>query len=674
MAHPLDPLSVEDVNLVCDFVKKDIFPAKGFILYTKDVIANKSDQPFAKFITVNLHEPKKELVLNFKQGDTWDRQALIILFYVRPVESTENISSDKPRYGAIECIVSTGTQNESDTSLFSWEELPGVNPNICEDEFGRVEELVMANEEFRAAMEKRGLTDPSMWMAEPWSCGYFEKPESGRIVRAQTWVRMDHPKDNGYAHPVDGLVAVVDLVEDRVIRIEEHHDEIRPVPKESCNYGSDFQEKFRDSVKPLDILQPEGVSFNINGNLIEWEKWSFRVGWNMREGLTLHHICYNDNGNVRPIFYRLAISEMVVPYGSPSTLHSRKNAFDLGEYGLGMLSNSLQLGCDCLGEIRYFHGYGINSAGEARKLPNVVCLHEEDFGVLWKHMDWRFGDSYVESRRSRRFVISMFTTVGNYEYGFYYYFYQDGTIEVEVKHSGIVNTSADTDSRYSTPVGNGDNLTAQMHQHFYSLRIDPIVDGVNNQVVEVNARAEDDDKNPYKNAFIAEETVLKTELQAQRDINAETARHWKIESSEAKNRFGKPTAWKIVPHRNCFPYAKHDSWLMRRATFLRHHLWVTPFVDDFHELYPAGYYPYQSNGTLDNGLAAISSTDRDVYGKDIVVWYTFGMHHIVRPEDFPVMPMEYLRVSLKPNGFFDKNPALDIPATCSKTSRGCAAE
>jgi Cu2+-containing amine oxidase len=75
--------------------------------------------------------------------------------------------------------------------------------------------------------------------------------------------------------------------------------------------------------------------------------------------------------------YRAALAEMTVPYGDTSITQSRKNAFDLGEYGVGLLANSLELGCDCLGEIRYFDAALVNSKGEPYLIKHAVCMHEE---------------------------------------------------------------------------------------------------------------------------------------------------------------------------------------------------------------------------------------------------------------------------------------------------------
>ena len=240
----------------------------------------------------------------------------------------------------------------------------------------------------------------------------------------------------------------------------------------------------RADLKPLEVSQADGPSFSVSGQEVRWQKWAFRVGFNPREGLVLHTVGYDG----RPILYRGSIAEMIVPYGDPKESAYRKNVFDLGEYGVGMLANSLALGCDCLGTIRYFDGHLADNQGRVVTIKNAICLHEEDFGMLWKHTDWRTGQSEV--RRSRRLAVSMIANVGNYDYGFYWYFYQDGTIQVEVKLTGIVNTQAlkpGEAARYGTEVA--PRLNAPNHQHFFNARLDLDVDGEANTAQEVNVRS-----------------------------------------------------------------------------------------------------------------------------------------------------------------------------------------
>ena len=93
-------------------------------------------------------------------------------------------------------------------------------------------------------------------------------------------------------------------------------------------------------------------------------------------------------------------------------------------------------------------------------------------------------------RRSRRLVISSIATLGNYEYGFYWYFYQDGHIDFEIKLTGVVQTRAlppgGVDD-YGTPVAAG--LSGVHHQHIFNMRLDFEVDGERNSVVEVDTVA-----------------------------------------------------------------------------------------------------------------------------------------------------------------------------------------
>jgi primary-amine oxidase len=456
------------------------------------------------------------------------------------------------------------------------------------------------------------------------------------------------------------MVVVVDLYKMEVIRIEEYP--IAPIPPEPGNWAREYIPNMRQDLKPVDIVQPEGPSFTVEGNQVEWQKWKFRVGFTSREGLVLHTISYNDDGVERPILYRASICEMVVPYGDPGEQYYRKNAFDIGEYGLGMLANSLALGCDCLGVIHYFDFPLVDSHGNVTPLKNAVCLHEEDYGILWKHTDWRTGQSEV--RRSRRLSVSFIATVGNYEYGFYWYFYQDGSIQCEIKLTGILNTTAlqpGEHSKYGTEIA--PQLNAPFHQHIFAARLVPTVDGPNNSVVEVNSIGLPlSESNPHGNAIVAEETVFTTEKQAQRRVNSATARFWRVVNPNKKNRLGRPVAYRLVPGENCPPFAQADAPIMRRAGFTQNHVWVTPYNP--HERYAAGEYPNQH--PTGDGLPHWTKANRKVDNTEIALWYVFAHNHVPRPEDWPVMPVGMLGFGFRPDGFFERSPAMDVPPPPAK--------
>jgi primary-amine oxidase len=86
-------------------------------------------------------------------------------------------------------------------------------------------------------------------------------------------------------------------------------------------------------------------------------------------------------------------------------------------------------------------------------------------------------------------------------------------------------------------------------------------------------------------------------------------------------------------------------------------------------MFAGGNYPNQSRG--DDGLRKYTDQDRSIVDQDIVLWYTLGMTHIPRQEDYPVMPVVCTGFSLRPNGFFDSNPANDLPKTNKKTNGSC---
>src|SRR5258708_18452868 len=391
MHHPLEPLTAEELGAAVALVRE-----------------KRQLGGHVRFVSVALHEPPKNVVLNFKEGDRVPREAFIKLL-------------DNNDGAAYEAIVDL-TANE----VTSWNHSPGVQPSVMLDEFFECEQLLKDNKAFQAALAKRGVTDMNMVMVDPWSAGYYGPDEEPprRLVRALPWVRIGAPNDNGYAHPIEGVRAIVDLNRMEVVRIED--DGVIPLPPEPGNYWGEAVGKMRTDLKPVEITQPEGSSFTVRGHEVAWQKWRFRIGFTPREGLVLYTISYEDQERIRPILYRAALAEMVVPYADPSPNQWRKNAFDVGEYGVGMLANALELGCDCLGEIRYFDAHIVDSRGNVVPMPNTICMHEEDFGLLWKHIDWR--TNKTEARRSRRLVISFLSTIVNYDYAFSCYLYQDATI------------------------------------------------------------------------------------------------------------------------------------------------------------------------------------------------------------------------------------------------------
>jgi primary-amine oxidase len=619
--HPLDPLTAAEIETAANVVRR-----------SRDLGAS------YRFAAITLLEPPKEAVLSFTSGDALDREAFVVVL-------------DRPTGATYEAVVGLATED-----LRSWEHIPGVQPQLMMDEFGEAEAACKADERFRAALELRGITDVDLVMIDAEPIGSLAKPEYNgrRLAWGSVWMRA-HPTDNGYARPVEGLNPIIDLNSMELIEIEEHG--VVPLPPESGDFSTEAIEKQRPDLAPLEITQPDGPGFDVDGWHVSWQKWRFRVGFDWREGLILHTVGYDDDGRVRPILYRASFNEMLVPYGDPSPSQYRKNFFDIGEVGAGACANALELGCDCLGEIYYFDATLADNSGRPVRMPNAICMHEEDFGLLWKHFDARTGLSH--SRRSRRLVISFIGTFGNYDYGFYWYLYQDGSIEAEVKLTGVLSALAVPPGE--TPAFGrlvAPQVSAANHQHFFCARLDFDLDGRDNRVYEVHAETEPrGPDNPHGNSFRTQATLLEQESEAQQCIDPLTARHWRIANPSVTNRFGDPVGYRLVPGANVMPFAEPDATTCTRARFITKHLWVTPF--DAQEKFAAGDYPNQHLGGA--GLPEWTQANRNLVDTDIVVWYNFGAHHTARPEEWPIMSVDRIGFMLKPDGFFDRNPSLDVP-------------
>ena len=626
--HPLAPLSGDEI-----IAAREIVFASGRAEVPNELL---------RFAYIGLFEPPKETVRAADAGEVVvvDRQLRMVLL-------------QGPEADVVEVVVSV-TRSEIDR----WEIVRDVRPPLQMEESIMVLTALYDHPEWNAALERRGIVDKSLVQIDPWPAGTFGlgHEEGRRITRCLAYLR-ESKDDNGYARPLEGLLAFVDMGRGEVLEVVDLG--VVPFPSEHGSYYPEHNGPMRTDLKPLEIIQPEGPSFEVDGNLVRWQKWSLRIGMDPLEGLVLWTVGYEDGGRIRPIVYRASVSEMVVPYGHPGPMHAWKSAFDAGEWGLGRMANTLTLGCDCLGEIRYFDDVFADERGKPRTRANAICMHEEDYGILWKHVDMVSGRTEV--RRSRRLVVSSIATVGNYEYGFYWYFYLDGTMQLEVKLTGIMSTMAvgnDGPGDHARMIAPG--LAAPFHQHLFNVRLDMQVDGPDNDVYEVDAvrtGSPGSTENPWGNAFGTTVTLLETELAAQRDVDASRSRSWRIANRSRRNGVGEPTAYKLLPAATPTLLADPSSSVGRRAAFASHNLWVTPFEPE--ERRAAGDYPNQHHGHA--GLPTWTAADRPIVDTDIVVWHSFGVTHIPRPEDWPVMPVEYTGFTLLPSGFFDRNPALDVP-------------
>ncbi|RXH96181.1 hypothetical protein DVH24_008681 [Malus domestica] len=588
--HPLDPLSAAEISVAVATVR-----AAGATPEVRDSM---------RFVEVVLLEPDKHVV------------ALADAYFFPPFQPSllprtkggPIIPTKLPPRRA-RLVVYNKKSNETSTwivelsevhaatrgghhrgKVVSSEVVPDVQPPMDAVEYAECEAVVKDFPPFREAMKKRGIEDMDLVMVDAWCVGYHSEADSPsqRLAKPLIFCRTesDCPMENGYARPVEGIYILVDMQNMMVIKFEDRKLVPLPPADPLRNYtpGETRGGVDRSDIKPLQIIQPEGPSFRVNGYFVEWQKWNFRIGFTPREGLVIYSVAYVDgNRGRRPVAHRLSFVEMVVPYGDPNDPHYRKNAFDAGEDGLGKNAHSLK---------------------------------------------------------------------------------KDGKIEAEVKLTGILSLGALQPGevrKYGTVIAPG--LYAPVHQHFFVARMDMAVDckpgETYNQVVEMDVKVEKPgENNVHSNAFYAEETLLRTESEAMRDCNPLTARHWIVQNTRTVNRTGQLTGYKLVPGSNCLPLAGPEAKFLRRAAFLKHNLWVTPYSRD--EMFPGGEFPNQ-NPRAGEGLATWVKKNRSLEETDIVLWYVFGITHVPRLEDWPVMPVERIGFMLMPHGFFNASPAVDVP-------------
>ncbi|MFB9376766.1 primary-amine oxidase [Kineococcus gynurae] len=637
--HPLSPLTTAEFE-----ANRDILRASGRIAET------------VRFATVTLAEPPKVDVQAWRSGDPVPRRARSIMWD----------RADNKTYEAVVDLVAG--------EVAEFEHLPGVTPNFTVDEWHDCNDVLKEEPRVVAALAARGITDLDLVLLDVWTYGHGVMPEIHRDRRlgwVDVWVR-ETPHGSPYAHPLSGLKFVVDMNTFELLEIDEAEVVAEPAPVMG-EYEPDLlpaelaPQAVRAELKPLEITQPEGPSFTVEDGELRWQNFSVRLGFTAREGLVLQQLRYDDHGRVRDIAYRMSFAEMIVPYRDPGFDHYRRTAYDIGEWGLGYMTTSLELGCDCLGEIRYLDAVLTDSHGTPYTITNAICLHEEDDAVLWKHVD---NLGRAEVRRSRRMVISFHATVANYEYLVYWRLYLDGTIECEVRATGIMVTTPIPVGEPTPATGTlvDERTYAPFHQHFLVARLDLDVDGPECTVFEVDSHAlpigED---NPHGLAVGTTSTPIRSEREAGRDVDWQRQRTWKVASATAKNAWGAPTAYKLastaaIPH-----LFDPEAPQFKRAPVIGHDVWVTRHHDD--ELWPAGDHPTQSE--VDHGMSRWIADDESLEGTDVVLWHVFGIHHVTRVEDWPIMPVDTVSFQLKAAGFFDRNPALDAPATVRATGHGC---
>lgn len=599
-AHPLDPIAPQEISRASEVLRREL------------------DTDLIRFKVVDLIEAPKSEVLSWIDGSgpLPDRKARI---YYHANRSH---------------VLSKAWVNITNGKVEKTEDYPDAQGPVDYTEFELVHDACNKHPEVLKEIKKLGLPLNAKVINDPWAYGTDDAKERRRLFQCYMYIVLnDDPEANHYSLPapfapvfdahtlelqwIDKLPLTEDAKTDDTVP----WDAVEPVEYSASVLGKDY---FRKDLKPLQVSQPEGPSFTVHGRTVHWQKWSFQLGWNVREGPVLHNITYEG----RSLFYRVAMSEMTVPYGDPRTPYHRKQAFDLGDSGFGLTSNSLTLGCDCLGLIQYFDGYRTTSDGKAVLMKNVVCMHEIDQGIGWKHTNFRNQQASVV--RNRQLVIQCTATVANYEYIMAFVLDQAACLHIEVRATGIVSTmpvAKDVHTPWGTVVAPG--VMAVNHQHLFNVRIDPAIDGQKNTIIydDTVPITDDQELDPFGCAFRVDTT--KIDRAGGYETALEKSRTFKIINPSVKNPIsGKPVGYKLhaIPSQMMM-MGKH-TFNYKRGIFASKPIWVTKYQDE--ELWAAGEFTNQSRE--DTGLAVWANRDDNVEDEDVVLWHSFGITHVTRPE------------------------------------------
>ncbi|RDK92831.1 tyramine oxidase [Enterobacillus tribolii] len=628
-AHPLNPLSADEIKTAVEVVK-----ASGKL-------------PGAlRFTEISLREPPKEQVWNFvlKGGAvSAPRQAdVTLLDGIHVVE---------------------GVVDLKDKKLVSWTPLKDAQGMVVLDDFTSVQSIINASQEYAAVLKKRGIQDPTKVITTPLTVGYFDGKDGltqdQRLLKVVSY--LDVGDGNYWAHPIENLVAVVDLQQKKIIKIEE--GQVIPVPMAPRPY--DGRDRTAARVKPLDIIEPEGKNYTITGHTLHWQNWDFHLRLNSRVGPIISTVTYNDRGKKRQVMYEGSLGGMIVPYGDPDIGWYFKAYLDAGDYGMGTLTSPIALGKDAPENAVLLDETIADYTGTPTTIPRAIAIFERYAGPEYKHQE--MGQPNVSTER-RELVVRWISTVGNYDYIFDWVFHDNGVIGIDAGATGIEavkgvkartmqDPTAKEDTRYGTLIDH--NIVGTTHQHIYNFRLDMDVDGENNSLVEVNPDVKPNDRGgPRTSTMQVDQVNVDTEQQAAQKFDPSTIRL--LSNTNRLNRMGNPVSYQLIPYAGgTHPIAKganfgKDEWIYHRLSFMDRQLWITRYNPD--ERYPEGKYPNRS--IHDTGLGQYVTDNQSISNTDNVVWLTTGTTHVARAEEWPIMPTEWVHALLKPWNFFDETPTL----------------
>lgn len=612
--HPLDPLTAAEI-----VAAREALTAAGKL--TAQI----------RFASLTLREPLKEAVFEQLSSGRFRRTAEALLY---------------------DWATSTPVRAQVDLELrklIAWDTLPSREPPTRNLIRRRLEEIVRPDPRWQHALLRRGIRDPGLVTILP-RLGESEQPSwrnGDRVVRAAGYDQ----ELLSYAAVLAGIGLEVNLSKGSILVLSD-----TATDKQIAASLSRHREAAIATAKHPVSIRSARDGLQLRGSEVSWQNWRLHFGLHPRRGLELWDISWMEGNKKRPILYRASVSEAMAAYGDPRypVWYPR----DAGNAGLGDYqgNSAVELG-DAPAGATFADAVFADDFGRPRLLPRAAAIYERDGGLLWRHAG--------SARRARQLVVSSHSTIDNYDFVFNWIFGEDGGIDVEVNLTGTILIYRDPGDAARTDAHGGfahrvaPGLAAPNHQHFFSFRLDFDVDGATpNRVLESESvRVPQGRANPDGLWFAMRDSPLVSEAKAQRNLHTAASRKWRVINPAERNSLGDPVGYTLIPGEVAIPYASPRSTARRAGGFVGAQLWVTPYRRD--EMYAAGEYV---NFNLPNqGLPTWTGANRNLLDTDVVLWYTLGVTHIPRPEDYPVMPVHRAAFRLVPTGFFAQNPALERP-------------
>jgi primary-amine oxidase len=587
-----------------------------------------------------LHEPAKDTVLTWKQGDAIPREADLILLDGdgKTVEARVDIAGKK---------------------LESWKVVPGRQAPVMVSELDTMSDLAKQDPRVIAALKNHGVTDLSNVRCEPIPITFVVFPDQlNRRIGYGDCVDS-HGAYHAWGRAISGLYIVADMTSQKILDVIDRGP--TALPKGDIDY-EEADAKPIEGTKPLLVSQPDGPSYTIDKGEVSWQNWRFRFRVDPRVGPVLNLVRYKDGDMLRSVMYEGSLSEMYVPYMDPDEWWNSRAFIDAGEFLLGGLFKPLGAD-DCPEHAQFFSGLVPSEQGTPVLTPQLACMFEHATdSPAWRH----FENGILTGRPSRELVLRTAAVAGNYDYLIDWVFQQDGTIRVAVGATGIVETKAvkdtmvamsDDPSKLSHGTLVDPNLVAVNHDHYFSFRIDLDVDGPNNSLMIDRMVPEHITGQVRNSIWGVQSSIAKTEKDGILDIDMRKPGMWNFINPSKHGAVGYSPGYMIMPGPTGVSFVSPDDPAQKVGAFSEHQLWVTPYKPD--EIYAAGTYVTSSKGL--EGLPEWTKANRSIENTDIVAWYTLGFHHSVRLEDWPIMPTLWHDFLIRPENFFDKNPVLTLP-------------